>query len=547
MKKLLYLFMCVCLCVMATVAVSAEIYSGECGEAVTWMLDTESGEIVISGSGDMTDFASRSDTPWYEHRTYIKKVTVANGVTSVGDYAFDWVYKNLSEVVLADSVKTVNYSAFSELTSLTDVDLGQGIESIGNYSFQHTSIEKLSVPASAKIIGSCAFRGCSNLADLAFAEGIEIIDDFAFDSCTSLKTVTIPDSVTELVHGAFCGCTSLEEVIIGNGVTHFSGQVFSYCEKLEKVTVGNSLKYITYYDFGYCTSLREIVLPDSLLGIDADAFGGSYNLEKVTISPYTMFIYDSAFEDCENLTIYGYEPSFAKDYAEKNGYAFVSLGASPFVDCGVVGENVYWILNYDGTININGVGVIKEYSSSKDYPWKAYSGEIKSVEIGDGITTIPFGAFFFYTGIESIKIADTVREIGSHAFYWAGISTLEIPKSVIEIGEGAFGHCANLTSVTIGREVEIIGEGAFENCAEGFTIYGYKGTAAETYALLEGIPFVALEAAEDVDGDGVVSVSDVLTVLNAMLGGSAAEAYDISGNGKVDLIDVLRVLKIAII
>ncbi len=543
MKKLFYLFLCLCICIVCTMAASAETYSGTCGENVVWTLDTESGEIVISGNGDMLDFASCSDAPWYKHRTHIKKVTVANGVTSVGDYAFDWVYKNLSEVVLADSVKTVNYGAFSYLTSLTTVDLGEGIETVGYYAFQHTSIEKLYVPASAKTIGSCAFRGCSSLADLTFAEGIEIIGDFAFNDCTSLKTVTIPDSVIELLHGAFAFCEALEEATIGNGLKELSSEVFRGCYLLEKVNIGSRVVQIEDDAFLDCYALTEITIPENVLTIDMCAFRGNYYLEKVTISPYTVFIHDAAFEDCENLTVYGYEPSAAKDYADKNGHTFVSLGASPFVAYGFVGDRVYWFLNGDGTLKICGEGETYEYNSSAKLPWYEYKGEIKSVEICSGVTTISGGAFFFYTALESVKIADTVTVIGDHAFCYTSISDIELPKSVIEIGYYAFRNCSNLTSVTIGREVKNIGEGAFGKCGEGFTIYGYKESAAETYAASEEISFVVLEATEDVDGDGEVTVRDVLAVLNCLLNREIDIDADMDGDRTISLIDVLRVLK----
>ncbi len=543
MKGLVKIICAVMLLLLLTAEVLAA-ESGTCGESLVWTLDTESGELVISGSGDMPDFGSCSDAPWYEHRASVKKVTVAEGVTSVGSYAFDWVYGSLSEAVLADSVKKVGYKAFSDLSLLKTVDLGEGIEEIGMYAFSHTSVEELAIPASVKLVGDFAFDSCSALSALTLTEGVEEIGEFAFSFCTSLKTVTVPDSIEKFGKGVFSFSTALETVDIGDGLKEISMELFRGCSALKEVNIGSGVEYIDNGAFGDCRALKEITLPDSVLRIETEAFGGCYNLEKITISPYTMFFESGALDSCDLPTVYSYEPSLAKTYAEENGHEFVSLGASPFIASGISGSDVYWILEADGTLEISGSGEIEKKSSSSAYLWYEHRDLIRSVEIGEGITSIPSGAFFFYKKLEAVSISDTVCTIGGNAFFGTGISTLEIPSSVTEIGANAFAYCTSLASVTIGRNVEAIGNGAFRNCAEGFTVYGYKGTAAEEYAASdEAITFVMLSIAEDIDGDGEVTAKDVLDVIGGMLNGIYSAKADLDGDGRLSLTDVLKVLK----
>ena len=56
------------------------------------------------------------------------------------------------------------------------------------------------------------------------------------------------------------------------------------------------------------------------------AFYGCTNLTKITIPESVTSIESFAFEDCNNVTIYGYTGSYAETYAEENDIPFVSLG-----------------------------------------------------------------------------------------------------------------------------------------------------------------------------------------------------------------------------
>ena len=71
MKKVLFILstilMLTVIIVGATICASAEIIRGECGvdgDNVTWTLDTESSELILSGNGEMTNlYSSMGDYP----------------------------------------------------------------------------------------------------------------------------------------------------------------------------------------------------------------------------------------------------------------------------------------------------------------------------------------------------------------------------------------------------------------------------------------------------------------------------------------------------
>lgn len=75
---------------------NAEVYSGNCGAEgynLTWSFNTESSTLTISGTGRMADYTQTdgvkySYAPWSVHMDGIRKIVVSEGVTYIGDYAF---------------------------------------------------------------------------------------------------------------------------------------------------------------------------------------------------------------------------------------------------------------------------------------------------------------------------------------------------------------------------------------------------------------------------------------------------------------------------
>ena len=88
------------------------------GSNLTWTLDSE-GVLTISGSGGMHGYGS-SDAPWYGSRSRVKSAVIAEGVTSIGESAFENC-GSLTSVTIPDSVTSIGGSAFYNCTSLTDV------------------------------------------------------------------------------------------------------------------------------------------------------------------------------------------------------------------------------------------------------------------------------------------------------------------------------------------------------------------------------------------------------------------------------------------
>ena len=138
-------------------------------------------------------------------------------------------------------------------------------------------------------------------------------------------------------------------------------------------------------------------------------------------------------------------------------------------------DNLTWTLDADGTLNISGMGAMKDYDYDSNPSPVYHNSKVKKIVIEDGVTSI--GEWAFYSsGLNSVTIPDSVTSIGSHAFYdCSSLTSITIPDSVTSIGYKAFENCSSLTSITIPKSVTSIGSGVFNNC-NNLTIYLENGS-----------------------------------------------------------------------
>ena len=113
------------------------------------------------------------------------------------------------------SVKAIEEWEFSECSQLTIVNLGEGLEEIGEGAFQLcTSLHETFVPDAVKAIKELAFSGCSGLTIVILGEGLEEMGEAAFGWCDSLARIVIPPAVKAIQAGTFNRCSQLSTVKI---------------------------------------------------------------------------------------------------------------------------------------------------------------------------------------------------------------------------------------------------------------------------------------------------------------------------------------------
>ena len=181
--------------------------------------------------------------------------------------------------------------------ALTNVTLGNSVESIGSFAFSDTSITSISIPASLKSIGNYAFDGCSKLSAFIVdpdntvfqsQQGVLYSKDgstlIAYPRAKTNEHFTVPDFVITIGENAFARNTYLMRVTISNSVTKIGSYAFERCPYLEKVTLSNTLASIDSSAFSYCSRLESITIPPSLQTVGYSAFYDCTNLKDVYVT-----------------------------------------------------------------------------------------------------------------------------------------------------------------------------------------------------------------------------------------------------------------------
>ena len=164
-------------------------------------------------------------------------------VTSIGNYAF-YRCSSLTSVDIPDGVTSIGNGAFEICHSLTSVDIPDGVTSIGNGAFEIChSLTSITIPDSVTSIGNSAFDSCDSLTSVTIPDSVTSIGDSAFEFCYSLNSITIPDSVTSIGNGAFYRCTGLTSVAFmgKEPPSNFSSDSFSGCTALKTVYLSDDL------------------------------------------------------------------------------------------------------------------------------------------------------------------------------------------------------------------------------------------------------------------------------------------------------------------
>ena len=212
----------------------------------------------------------------------------------------------ITRVRVGPHVKDIPSKAFKGCTNLVQVQFYEGLEVIGDQAFRDCkALQEVTIPSSVTMLGGWAFQGCINLAKVQFNEGLQIIEHNAFQECKALVQVIIPSSVTELGYGAFYNCVNLSDVQFHawfhDGLKNIGGRAFFNCVALRRVSIPSSVTNLGYGAFERCTNLTNVQLNEGLQDIGNEAFAYCMALQQVSIPSTVAKMGHRSFYSCTNL------------------------------------------------------------------------------------------------------------------------------------------------------------------------------------------------------------------------------------------------------
>lgn len=252
--------------------------------------------------------------PYTFYKDKALTVELPNTVSTLDATAFNALNSTVNYISVAENspyFASVDGALFSkDLKTLVCYPAGKsdksysvpdGVNTIAYEAFYNAQFVTVKLPSSLKTIDRWAFEVCASLKEIKIPDGVTSIGASAFRNCRALESVYMPDSVTDVDVAAFYNCEALKEIRLSENITSISSSMFSGCE-----------------------SLTEIELPKNITSIGTQAFYHNDSLQKIVIPESVTDIYKDAFTSCKNVTIYGYENTYAEIFAgEKNIPFFV--------------------------------------------------------------------------------------------------------------------------------------------------------------------------------------------------------------------------------
>ena len=397
----------------------------------------------------------------YAYRPNITDVAIPDNITGIDRNAF-WGCSNLTSIKLPSLLTVIEEGALSR-TGVTEITIPEGVTSIGKYAFDNNpALSKVELPQTLTEIGEYAFENCSSITRIVIPQKVTSIGNQAFNGCTSLKELRIEDcgnaltlgynayNETEDGKGLFADCpletlylgrdleypieksygyspfmnkATLTDVTIGEYVTHLNSSLLCYSTNLTHLEIPGNVKTIGNHAVGACNKLTELTIGEGVETIDVDAFNSCTSLASIEIPGSITSIGDKAFYACLALG------------------EIISWATTP----PVLGGNTFGIINNYATLYVphcskssyaaSGWGVIRnivEPTFNLTYKVNGTVYQTVSTVFGECITAIDAPGIPCYTfiGWEGLPEYMPLNDVEVNAIY---------EQTAVEISTGEYG------------------------------------------------------------------------------------------------------------
>lgn len=432
---------------------------GTCGENLTWKYKPQNKELVISGTGAMTDYTDVDHAPWYDLRNDFTKVTFPDGLTTIGAHAFQGCANpSFTTVDIPEGVTFISLNAFYGCSALTTVTIPSTATLWGGVFYNCRALSSITCYAESPqsklpwtVFASVNKSTCTLYVPYLSLEDYKVADEWknfehieavppTYTATAGSGGVSDDEDHSKLVDGKFLrtNCTK-------------------WCAKSEhkSVPTGEDVEACWWLDFhsrvalaanGYILTTGEDSGKE--LGRNPKSWIIKGKLNEGDDWTVIATVTDDAKLQDLNLTDYKFKLDvpgtyqyFRFEVLANNGSDVMQLCELRFIDeeggeepaaesdpepdpeptysCGggltwELSDNVLTI-SYDGT----GTGEMHDYSSEpgSEAPWNAHKSEIQTIIISDGVKSIGSHAFSDCTALTAITCETTTPPaLGSDVF-----------------------------------------------------------------------------------------------------------------------------------
>ncbi|GEM_PF-1097496 len=570
------------------------------------IIETATGTLV-SGINKIPYGVKRIKNKAFLYRDF-KTIDIPNTVIEIGENAFEGC-TNLESIDIPESVASIGFSAFNMCHSLKKVHLSKSVTEIGNGAFGGCeNIESFTIDDDNPVYDSR--NNCNAIIDKAtntlihgfncstIPESIEGIAYNAFYYCDKLESIHISKTVKRIDYCPFIGCHNLRSVVIDKENPHYDSR--DNCNAIietatnkflwgnQHSTIPSGVKILGIDAFwgaefpeGYLLNIPEGVetiehgslnlmqsngdisfsIPSSIKKIDEYAsqfrFKSLYCYRKTPLS-----ITDYVFrEGVENATLYvpkGQLSAYRNARGWKNFGTIIEMdveGADPPIEIEpITDEEVSFSDNVDEDTGLANTVIDNTYYNV-------------DAENGDGYDATEQALVLNSTTSEEQMADIQVAAVGDEKIqesYHGIIFELAAGKGVITVDAKTIGshvlnvQVGNSAPTKITKSERGTADVAF-NITEPTYVYLYASTdasvnrapsVADNSVLLYGykVTLGASAIPGDANGDGVVNVTDIVEIVNSILGHPSAKfdpiAADVNGDGVVNVTDIVSVVNI---
>ena len=425
--------------------------TGSCGDNVTYTIYPDQ-SMVITGSGPMWDFTIIEDDETgtaslnrenNEYWTQVRTVTIEEGVTTIGDFAFSEC-SELTSVSIPNSVTSIGSSAFFGCSALTSITIPASVATIGENALSYSGLTHIYIEDSDDELQfeqvtfymedyvdplEYVYLG-RNIRTIDFWEGNpwQGVGGYPpFSNSSNIHTLEIGNKVTYLEDWSFAEAP-LQSLVIGSNVQSIGTRALSSANMSQNLVIPSSVKRMGNYSLS--PSISTLVLENG--DDDLEIFAGYNSLE---------------------LSFYGSESSIDSIYVGRNLTCSSNnihvVCRSAFIDASLRAQAKTIEHDEDGGI------IVLEYYESPINATNLYFGSGASI-----------GEYYFQNSpVEHIYNLNP-SQTGYYAFFnCKNLQTIGFDvNGSVSIRAGAFAGCSNLKTLVIPEEVTSIGSCAFYNC-----------------------------------------------------------------------------------